>query len=242
MRRQRWRSQTNNWCRRRNSPQRSASLIRATATQYRKARTALLAEEIELRRHIARVAEQRRALPLGGEAGKYEFLDENGKTVSLADMFGAHDTLVTYFWMYGPQRERPCPMCTSLIGSLDTPARDLHQRVGMAVIGRSPVARQLAFARERGWTNLNFYQCVGDDFAKDYRGLAEDRQREPRARCLGTARFQGPSFLGGRIRRNPGSGTGSARRAGPRAAVDHSRSDAWRTRHRLVPDARVRRW
>ena len=149
------------------------------SAQYRKARTALLAEEIELRRHIARVAEQRRALPLGGEAGKYEFLDENGKTVSLADMFGAHDTLVTYFWMYGPQRERPCPMCTSLIGSLDTPARDLHQRVGMAVIGRSPVARQLAFARERGWTNLNFYQCVGDDFAKDYRGLAEDGSENP---------------------------------------------------------------
>ena len=30
---------------------------------YRRARDALLAEEIELRRHIERVAEQRRALP-----------------------------------------------------------------------------------------------------------------------------------------------------------------------------------
>ncbi len=34
---------------------------------YRRARTALLAEEIELRRHIERVAEMRRALPPGGE-------------------------------------------------------------------------------------------------------------------------------------------------------------------------------
>ncbi len=34
---------------------------------YRKARTALLAEEIELRRHIERVAEMRRALPPGAE-------------------------------------------------------------------------------------------------------------------------------------------------------------------------------
>ena len=34
---------------------------------YREARTALLAEEIELRRHIERVAEQRRTLPTGGE-------------------------------------------------------------------------------------------------------------------------------------------------------------------------------
>ncbi len=36
------------------------------SAEYRGARTALLAEEIELRRHIERVAEQRRALPPGG--------------------------------------------------------------------------------------------------------------------------------------------------------------------------------
>ena len=37
------------------------------SAEYRRAREALLAEEIELRRHIERVAEQRRALPPGGE-------------------------------------------------------------------------------------------------------------------------------------------------------------------------------
>ena len=36
------------------------------SSEYRRARTALLAEEIELRRHIERVADQRRALPPGG--------------------------------------------------------------------------------------------------------------------------------------------------------------------------------
>ncbi|MBC7394572.1 MAG: DUF899 family protein, partial [Variovorax sp.] len=51
------------------------------SAEYRKARTALLAEEIELRRHIERVAAQRRALPPGGEARGYEFKDENGKTL-----------------------------------------------------------------------------------------------------------------------------------------------------------------
>ncbi|HEY1328618.1 MAG TPA: DUF899 family protein [Casimicrobiaceae bacterium] len=141
---------------------------------YRRAREALLVEEIELRRHIWRVAEQRRQLPLGGEAEDYRFTDEQGKEHRLADLFGGHGTLVTYFWMYGPERERPCPMCTSILGSLDVPMRDIEQRVAFAVLGRSPVARQLAFARERGWTNLRFYQCVGDAFAKDYRGLAPD--------------------------------------------------------------------
>ncbi|MBA2961498.1 MULTISPECIES: DUF899 family protein [Ramlibacter] len=146
---------------------------------YREARTRLLAEEIELRRQIERVAAMRRALPLGGEPPAYRFRDEQGRTVGLADLFGPHDTLITYFWMYGPQRERPCPMCTSLLGSLDIPARDLAQRVSLAVIGRSPVERQLAFARERGWRNLRFFATVGDDFARDYRGLADDGEEWP---------------------------------------------------------------
>src|ERR1035438_8623951 len=99
------------------------------SAEYRDARTALLAEEIELRRHIERVAAQRRALPAGGEPRDYRFNDEAGKTVGLSDLFGTHDTLVTYFWMYGPQRERPCPMCTAFLGSVDIPSRDISQRV-----------------------------------------------------------------------------------------------------------------
>lgn len=58
--------------------------------EYRKARTALLAEEIELRRHIGRVAAQRRALPAGGEAKDYRFVNEEGKEIGLADLFGRH--------------------------------------------------------------------------------------------------------------------------------------------------------
>ena len=149
------------------------------SAEYRAAREALLTEEIELRRHIARVAAQRRQLPPGGQAHGYQFLDAAGRTVTLADLFGSHGTLVTYFWMYGPERERPCPMCTSLLGSFDIPTVDLRQRVALAVIGRSPVARQLAFARERGWRNLPFFQCIGDDFPRDYRGLAPDGSEWP---------------------------------------------------------------
>jgi hypothetical protein len=49
---------------------------------YRHARDALLAEEIELRRHIERVADQRRALPPGGEVtGRYSF---QGRSISPA--------------------------------------------------------------------------------------------------------------------------------------------------------------
>lgn len=170
--------------------------------EYRKARTALLADEIELRRHIERVAARRRALPAGGELPQdYRFTDQDGNSVTLSDIFGKHDTLVTYFWMFGPERERPCPMCTSFLGALDVPARDITQRVAVAVIGRSPVPRQLAFGRERGWRNLRFYATAGDDFPRDYRGLAPDGSEWPAldvwVKQDGTVRHFWGSELGG---------------------------------------------
>jgi predicted dithiol-disulfide oxidoreductase (DUF899 family) len=50
----------------------------------------LLAEEIELRRHIERVAAQRRALPPGGQiAEDYEFVGESGR-ILLSKIFGTN--------------------------------------------------------------------------------------------------------------------------------------------------------
>jgi len=149
------------------------------SAEYRRARTALLAEEIELRRHIERVAEQRRALPPGGEARDVQLRDENDQVLGLADLFGAHDTLVTYFWMFGPQRPRPCPMCTNFLDAFDLPVRNISQRVAFAVLGRSPVARQLAFARERGWRYLRFYAIADDDWARTYRALGPKDEEWP---------------------------------------------------------------
>ena len=59
---------------------------------HRQARNALLAEEIELRRHIERVAELRRALPTGGQVNsRYRFVSEQGE-VSLTDLFRDKDS------------------------------------------------------------------------------------------------------------------------------------------------------
>src|SRR5262249_27225170 len=57
--------------------------------EYRAARTALLTEEIELRRHIERVAAQRRTLPPGGAVPEdYVFTGEDGRKVTLSQLFG----------------------------------------------------------------------------------------------------------------------------------------------------------
>ena len=137
---------------------------------YRRARTALLAEEIELRRHIERVAEQRRALPPGGEVKNYRFVGEAGP-IDFAGLFGDKQTLAIYSFMYGPQRERPCPMCTSLLSAWDGEAQDMMQRVALAVVARSPIERLAAFRKERGWRGLRLYSDTSGDFSRDFHAV-----------------------------------------------------------------------
>ncbi len=138
------------------------------SAEYRRARTALLAEEIELRRHIERVAEQRRALPHGGAIPEdYVFEGERGP-VRFSELFGRHDTLVVYNFMFGPKRERPCPMCTSALSAWDGEMHDIEQRVAFAVVAKSPIERLVAFKKERGWRHLKLYSSAGNTFNRDY--------------------------------------------------------------------------
>jgi len=150
------------------------------SAEYNAARTALLADEIEFRRSMTRLTERRRALPPGPVISKnYRFKDEQAFEVGLIDLFGDKNTLVTYFWMYGPQRQRPCPMCTNWLGAVNGNAADIKQRVALKILGRSPVDRQYAFAQERGWRDLNFVQTIGDDYAKDLGILMPDGSEYP---------------------------------------------------------------
>jgi predicted dithiol-disulfide oxidoreductase (DUF899 family) len=154
--------------------QRNRMRLPNESSAYRRARTALLAEEIKLRRHIEKVAEQRRALPPGGEVtGNYHFQGEHGP-VDFADLFGDKQTLVVYSFMFGPQRARPCPMCTSLLSAWDGEARDVGQRVALAVVARSPIERLVAFKNERDWRDLKLYSDIDGQYSRDYFGTDND--------------------------------------------------------------------
>jgi len=138
------------------------------SSEYRHARNTLLAEEIELRRHIERVAALRRSLPLGGKISEdYTFEGENG-SVRLSDLFGDKQTLVLYSMMFGPQRKSACPMCTAMLTSWDGTARNLRERVAIAITARSPIERLLGFGKERGWRNLPLYSDTKGDYTRAY--------------------------------------------------------------------------
>lgn len=136
--------------------------------EYRAARNMLVAEEIEVRRHIERVAAMRRALPPGGEVPKdFDFIGEEGST-HLSALFGDKNTLMIYSMMFGPQRKSPCPMCTSFISSWNGTAVNLKTRVAMAVTARSPIERLIENKQQRGFTNLPFFSDPSGDFTRTY--------------------------------------------------------------------------
>ena len=135
---------------------------------YRAARNELLVQEIESRRLAERVAELRRQLPPGGEVPEdYRFTGEDGPT-TLSALFGDHDTLVIYSYMFGPQRKAPCPMCTSFMGSFASKVADVRQRVALAFVARSPIERLIEAKAARGWTDIPVYSDGDGAFTRAY--------------------------------------------------------------------------
>jgi predicted dithiol-disulfide oxidoreductase (DUF899 family) len=142
---------------------------------YRTARNALLDDEIALRAQIEAVAARRRALPPGGEVPQDYVFERIGRTsmpekVKMSELFGPHDTLMLYSFMYGPEREEPCPGCTHLLDGIEGAARHIGQRAAFHVVAKSPIARLAAWAHTRGWEHLSLLSTAGNSYDADYFG------------------------------------------------------------------------
>lgn len=151
---------------------------------YRSARNRLLNAEIALRRETERVAALRRKLPAGGVVPvdyTFEELGSDGaaERVHLSELFGDKDTLVLYSYMYSPSMEKPCPSCTSILDALDRSNVHITQRVSLAVVAKSPIARIHEVARSRGWTGLRLLSSAGTTYNHDYQGESADGSQRP---------------------------------------------------------------
>lgn len=143
--------------------------------EYRAARNALLDAEMELRRQLERIAALRRALPAGGvlkEDYVFERIGKNGavERVKLSELFEGKQSLILYSFMFGPEREKPCPGCTHLLDGLDGAARHVPQRASFYIVAKSPIVRLAAWARDRGWNHLRFLSTAGNSYDADYFG------------------------------------------------------------------------
>ena len=141
--------------------------------EYRTARNTLLEEEIALRRHTERVAEMRRALPVGGKLKEdysfEEFVNGQKRIAKLSELFDpGKDTLVVYSMMYHPDDENACPMCTSIIDGLDGAAPHIRDRINFVVITKAPIEKTTKWANGRGWQHLRLLSSFGNSYNRDY--------------------------------------------------------------------------
>jgi predicted dithiol-disulfide oxidoreductase (DUF899 family) len=146
---------------------------------YRAARNRLLRAEGALRRQVEKVAALRRQLPAGGKVPEDYVFDSLRGPVRLSELFERGDTLVAYSFMYGPEMAKACPMCSSMLDSLDGSAPHIAQRTNLVVIARSPLARIREHARARGWRHLRLLSSAGNGYNRDYHGESPDGAQLP---------------------------------------------------------------
>lgn len=147
---------------------------------YREARNELLEAEIALRRQTEEVAKMRRELPLGGKVKEdYEFTSVGGKKVRLSELFeNGKDTLVLYNMMLDTDWDEPCPMCNSIVDGLNGNARQITQKINLAVIAKAPIEKLIAYAQKTGWKYVHILSSHANTYNADYFG-EEDGNQQP---------------------------------------------------------------
>ena len=173
------------------------------SAEYRAARDALLARELDLRRAMEAVAAVRRALPPGGRVVEdYVFrgigADGAPADVRMSELFApGRDALLIYSFMFprdpgddrpGPTEgstarlalhEGPCPSCTALIDQLEGAAEHVSQRANLVIVAKAPPERVAAFARERGWRRLRLLSSAANTYNRDYHAETADGSQRP---------------------------------------------------------------
>lgn len=159
------------------------------SAEYRRARDELLEAEMSLRAQVEQVAALRRRLPAGGALPEDYVFDEGAPDLAddttitqtrFSELFSpGKDTLAVYSFMYPPNADTPCPMCTSFLDSLNGNAPHVLQRINLAVIAKAPIHTIRAWARGRGWANLRLLSSGANTFNRDYLAERSDENQLP---------------------------------------------------------------
>ena len=99
--------------------------------------------------------------------------------------------------MFGPNWDKPCPSCTSLMDGFDRAWYSVAQDAAFAAIAKAPAERINAWAKERGWSQIPLLSGYESPFQADYKCQGEnDDMQLPVMHVFTKARRQDFSFLG----------------------------------------------
>ena len=150
----------------------------ATQEEWQAERDKLLAEEKELTRRSDELAKKRRDLPWVPVEKGYGFETEDG-TKSLADLFDGRSQLLIYHFMFGPTYEAGCPVCSSIVDTLDSQVVHLKaQDVTLICSSRGPLDKLLAFRERMGWS-FDWVSTADSDFHRDLGFLHTEEELKP---------------------------------------------------------------
>jgi predicted dithiol-disulfide oxidoreductase (DUF899 family) len=139
----------------------------ATGEEWLAARDDLLKREKELTRMGDELARQRRELPWLPIAKEYRLQTEDGPR-TLAELFDGRSQLVVYHFMFGPDWEAGCPVCSSIADGFDGVVSHLAARdVTMIGISHAPLEKLLAYRDRMGWS-FNWASSYESDFNWDF--------------------------------------------------------------------------
>ena len=138
-----------------------------TRQEWDAARAELLKREKELTRMSDELARQRRELPWVPVEKAYTFQTADGPK-TLAQLFDGRSQLVVYHFMFGPDYEVGCPVCSSIADSFNGVLSHLKARdVTMICISRAPLEKLLPYRERTGWS-FNWASSYGSDFNFDF--------------------------------------------------------------------------
>jgi predicted dithiol-disulfide oxidoreductase (DUF899 family) len=135
--------------------------------EWTAARTDLLALEKEHTRRGDELARLRRQLPWVRIEKSYTFQTDKGPR-TLAELFDGRSQLVMYNFMFGPDYEAGCPVCSSIADSFNGVLSHLKARdVTMICVSRAPLDKLRRYRERMGW-NFTWASSYESDFNFDF--------------------------------------------------------------------------
>ena len=139
----------------------------ATREEWDAAREALLVHEKAHTRQADELARQRRELPWLRVDKEYTLQTADGPR-TLAELFDGTSQLVIYHFMFGPDYDHGCPVCSSIADSFDGVLAQLKARdVTMIAVSQAPVEKLVAESERLGWS-FTWASSYDSDFNTDF--------------------------------------------------------------------------